>query len=227
MTATRLPVRSTPWSHCAEWKAAPAEFVLALDIGNQRDVQCTRAGDQELCDVLLPIGGEHVPAVFGVVPVGAIDERVEPDVAAQPVLLGDALEVVPDLGLRREQRAPCRFRLERERVQVRRHVTRAARVAVVPPGATDVPGLLQDQEVHALLLQRDAHPQSGEAGPDDQRAGVHGLLGRALGRVFGDGHEALSPTFVWAHPGTAVPGTSAFSGYIRFGAPSREPARCR
>ena len=23
MTATRLPVRSTLWSHCAEWKAGP------------------------------------------------------------------------------------------------------------------------------------------------------------------------------------------------------------
>ncbi len=43
--------------------------------------------------------GEDVPAVLVVVPVGAVDQRAEPDVAAQPVLLGDALEVVEDLRL--------------------------------------------------------------------------------------------------------------------------------
>ncbi len=62
ITATRLPVRSTPWSHSAEWKAAASEFVEPLDVGDQRDVQRARAGDQELRDVLLPVVGEHVPA---------------------------------------------------------------------------------------------------------------------------------------------------------------------
>ena len=64
-----------------------------------RNVQRAGTRDQELRDVLLPGVGEHVPAVLGVVPVRAVDVRVEPDVAAQTVLVGDALEVVQDLRL--------------------------------------------------------------------------------------------------------------------------------
>ena len=58
------------------------------------------ARDEELCDELLAVGGEDMPSVLGVVPMRAVDERVEPDVAAQPVFVGDALEVVEDLRLR-------------------------------------------------------------------------------------------------------------------------------
>ena len=110
----------------------------------------------------------------------AVDVRVEADVAAQPVLVGDALEVVLDLRLERPHVRPVGLRLERERVHVRRDVAGAAGIGVVAPGAADVVGLLQDQEVDALPLQRDAHAESGEPGADDQRAGVHRLWERGL-----------------------------------------------
>ena len=56
---------------------------------------------------------------------------------AQPVLVGAALEVREDLGLLAERARPRRVRLERERVEVRRHVARGARIGVVAPGAAD------------------------------------------------------------------------------------------
>src|SRR5215831_16404099 len=98
-----------------------------------------------------------MPAELGVIPVRAGSARVEPDIAAQAVLVSDTLEVVPNLRLRREQFAPVRLGLERERVQMRRHIARAIRVAVVTPGAADLVGLLQDQEVNAAPLQLDGH----------------------------------------------------------------------
>ena len=59
---------------------------------------------------------------------------------------------------------------------MRRDVTGASRVRVVAPGAADVVGLLEDQEVDTVLLQLDAHAQTGEPGPDDQRTSVDGRL---------------------------------------------------
>ncbi len=57
------------------------EFVVALDVGNRRDVQRASTGDQELPDEFPPVGGEYMPAVFVGVPVATIDQRVELDVA--------------------------------------------------------------------------------------------------------------------------------------------------
>ena len=147
MTATRLPVMSTAWSHCAEWNDGAREFVDARDVGDQRDVQRARPRDEELGDVLLAVGGEHVPPHLGVVPVRAVDERVEADVPAQAVLLGDALEVVEDLRLQGPHVGPVGLRLEGEGIHVRRDVAGAAGVGVVTPGAADVVGLLEDHEV--------------------------------------------------------------------------------
>ncbi len=47
MTATFLPVRSTSWCHCAEWKCGPCERVGALDLGDVGDVQAADARDQD------------------------------------------------------------------------------------------------------------------------------------------------------------------------------------
>ncbi len=140
-------------------------------------MQRARPRDQELGDVLAPVGGEHMPPVLVVVPIGAVDQGIELDVAAQPVFLGDPFEVVPDLGLIGERVLPIRLGLEGVRVQVRRDVAGATGVAVVSPRAADVVGLLQDDEVHALPLERDRHTQTGESGPDDDGAGVDRCLG--------------------------------------------------
>src|SRR5262245_61120914 len=88
---------------------------------------------------------------------------------------------------------------------MRRHITGAARIGVVPPCPADVACLLQDQKVHALLLQRDGHAETGESGPDDERAGVDRLLGRALRRLISHGHDG---TFL----GSAVPGNFTTQG---------------
>lgn len=69
----------------------PFEVGQALEIGDRRDVQRAGTGDQELGDVLAAVLGEDVPAILGVVPVGAFDAGAEMDVAAQAILLGHTL----------------------------------------------------------------------------------------------------------------------------------------
>jgi hypothetical protein len=93
-------------------ESGAAEFVHAVDVGRPRDVQRAGAGDQKLSDVLVPRFGKDVPAVFAVIPVRTAYLLTESDVAAQPVLFGDVLEVVQDLWLRGEQLAPGGLRLE-------------------------------------------------------------------------------------------------------------------
>ena len=59
---------------------------------------------------------------------------------------------------------------------MRLDVAGAARVGVVPPGAADVLGLLQDDEVvDAGLLQLDRHAEPGEPGADDDDPGLGAL----------------------------------------------------
>ena len=206
ITATRLPRGR---------RRGPTPRNGKRGLGNRRVLRCRDrrgmcsppAPEMRNCATYsCPVVGEHMPAVLVVIPVRSVDVRVEPDVAAQPVLLGDAPEVIQDLRLWREQFAPGRLGLERERVQVRRDVAGAARIGVVPPGAAYVVGLLQDQEVDALALQRDAHAKTGEAGADDQRAGVHGLLGAAFGSLLGQ------PSSIGVLPGNA--GTGYFGSQV-------------
>src|ERR1700678_62097 len=86
-----------------------------------------------------------------------------------------------------------------------RNVASAAGVAVVPPRAADVAGLLQDDEVHTLLLQRDGHTQAGEPGPDDDGAGVHGrrlALGCRLRLSLRVAHSGVRFSRVGSHLGS-------------------------
>ena len=123
-------------------------------------MQSARAGDEELRDELTAVFGEDVPTHFVVVPMRAVDMGVEPDVAPQPVLVRHTLQVILNLRLKRPHVRPVGLGLERERVHVRRDVAGAPGIGVVPPGAADVVGLLQNQEVDVLLLQGDAHPEA-------------------------------------------------------------------
>jgi hypothetical protein len=170
------------------------EVAEPLEIGDRRDVQAAGAGNQELRNVFLAVAREGVPTHFTVVPVCAIHMGVEPDVAPQTVLGGHALQVILDLRLKRPHVGPVGLGLEGERVHVRRDVACTAGIGVVPPGAADVVGLLEDHEVDVSLLQLDTHAQAGEARADDQRAGVHRFLGRTLGRLLGNRHQSASPT---------------------------------
>ena len=122
---------------------------------------------------------------------------------AHAVFVGHPLEVVADLLLRREHRGPVRVRLERERVQVRRHVAGAARVGVLAPGAADRVGLLEDDEVlDARFLELDRCADAGEAVADDHDLvdGSGGRGGRMGGADGGSRHWAkylLRRWFSW------------------------------
>ena len=109
-----------------------------------------------------------------------LDGAVEPHLRAHAVLVGDAPQVVADLGLARVGLAPLRVGRERERVEVRRHVAGAARVGVVVPGAADVVAPLEHGEVlDPLLLEADRHAEAGEAAADDRGADVEAVHHRA------------------------------------------------
>src|SRR5204862_6100292 len=87
----------------------------------------------------------------------------------------DAAQVVPDLVLAAERLRPIRVARERERVEPRRHVAATARIRVVAPGATEVVGALeQDEVLDPGLPQPDAQADAGESGPDDRDAVVLG-----------------------------------------------------
>src|SRR5580704_10926753 len=87
----------------------------------------------------------------------------------QLMAFGQMGQVGADLGLPGEAVRPARVGRERERVQVRRNVAGAAGVSVVPPGAADRGGALQDDEIGpARLAQPDARAQAADAGPDDR-----------------------------------------------------------
>src|SRR5690348_3386041 len=109
------------------------------------------------------------PAELEIVPPGALHRAAQPQVRAQTEPVGAALQVVPDLRLPREGVRPVRVEGEGVRVQMRGHVAGAARVGVVTPGAADLAGLLEDDEIVAagpLELDRRAEPR--EAGSDDR-----------------------------------------------------------
>ena len=102
------------------------------------------------------------------VPRGARDLDAEVDVGADALLVGDLAHVGPDLLLAREALAPVGVELVREGVHVARDVALAAGVGVVAPGAADVMGLLEDDEVLAAgVAQLHGHAHAGEAGADD------------------------------------------------------------
>ena len=133
----------------------------------------THPGQQHVRDELA-LARLDPPAT--VLPVRGLDRMPEADVRADAEPVGDFAQVVLDLGLRRERRRPLRVGREGERVQVRRHVTPAARVRVVPPGAADVVRTLQyDEVVVPGLLEPDRHPDPGEPGPDHHDPVLRGL----------------------------------------------------
>jgi hypothetical protein len=118
-----------------------------------------------------------VPAALVGVPPRARDLDTEADVVAEAVAVGDVPEVPPDLRLRRERPGPAGVLREGEGVHVRADVARAPWIGVVTPGATDVVGLLEhDEVVAAIPFQLDCHAKTGETGTDDDRVELHAVL---------------------------------------------------
>jgi hypothetical protein len=92
----------------------------------------------------------------------------ETQVGADAEFVGDPAQVIPDLRLPGEGVAPVGVGREGEGVEVRRHVALASGVGVGLPGAADILGAIEHDEVLApRLLQLDRHPESGEACADD------------------------------------------------------------
>src|SRR5690606_40002411 len=81
------------------------------------------------------------------VPGRLVDGVAQPQVRPQPEPVDAVAEVVPDVLLGGEGVPPVRVEGERERVQVGGYVAGAARVGVVAPGAADVVGPLEDEQV--------------------------------------------------------------------------------
>ena len=172
MTAIRSPLRSWSWSHRAEWNAAPRKRSIPGSCGVDRVGEQPAARDQD-------VGRERArgrldpPALA--VPRGARHVMAVADVRVTPRSLRDAAQVVPDLLLAAERLRPVRVRRERERVEARGHVAAAARVGVVAPGAAEVVGALeQDEVLDPGLAQPYAEADAGEPGPDDRDAVVLG-----------------------------------------------------
>src|SRR5919109_1744054 len=126
--------------------------------------------NEEVRHSLLAVRSADSPAT--VLEVAAHDLLAEADVRTEAILIGDALEVAPDLRTRRERVAPVRVELERVLVEARRYVAGESGVGVVPPRAADGLGLLVDLEaVDAGLLELDAHAQARHPGTHDRHRG--------------------------------------------------------
>ena len=157
ITATRLPLRSTFASHCAEWNDAPANesrpsmsgsfgrlswptalmSTLAVSVSSRPSVVRMRTS----------------PVALGFAERGVEHLGAEADVLAEVERIGGITEVVEQHLLLREALRPIRPLEERVAVQVVGHVDATTRVAILEPGAADVVVLLDDDVGHARLIQ--------------------------------------------------------------------------
>src|SRR5215472_2695838 len=169
-TATRSPARSTSCFHRAEWQGGPVEL--------------PDRGDHGGCPERAAILEHEVPYGAAFIEVGGGDARAEAQMRAEPTLAGQRVQVGQDLLPRRKAAAPP-ARPERERVQVRRHVTGEAGVGVVPPGPAEVAGPVDHEEVlDARLLERQGHADPAETSADNDHA-VRRLPGHGPSFVLG------------------------------------------
>src|SRR4029077_1466384 len=111
----------------------------------------------------------------------------------------DVLQVVLDLGLRRVTARPARVWLERELVQMRRHIAGRAGIGVVVPHAADPLAALEDGHVlMARALEHHGRPDTAEAGADhDDRlrpASPAAMQARAVCESRSQLHRACQPT---------------------------------
>ncbi|MCY1408187.1 hypothetical protein D9M71_235060 [compost metagenome] len=151
------------------------EVLQTVQRRDRRGGQGAHAGDHELRAVVVAGGVFDLPQLVYIVPGQAGDLGVEQSLVLQAVLFPAAFQVGLDLFLLGEHPRPVRVWLEGEGIQVRLHVTAAARVVVHPPGAADAGLLLEHQEiVLAFLLQADRHTEAGETGTYDGDLAVAG-----------------------------------------------------
>jgi hypothetical protein len=132
------------------------------------------AGGQQDIRLEAPGAGRQLPLGRLLVPGRRLDRGVGEDPLGDAVLVGEALEVGLDLGLRRKATRPARVRLEGELVEVGGDVAGRTRVGVVMPDAADPVGLLEHGHVGvagALQHDRRADPRKARADDRDRAAG--------------------------------------------------------
>jgi hypothetical protein len=135
------------------------EGLDAGHVGQRRLDQPAAAADQRVGRQRAPAGLQP-PEHRGVVPHTGHEVGVDVQVRAHAKVVGDLLQVRPDLRLPAVDVRPVRVRREGEGVEVARHVAGAAGIGVVAPGAADAAGALQQDEV------LDPPPLEGHRGAD-------------------------------------------------------------
>jgi hypothetical protein len=149
--------------------AAKALHPRQLRIG--RAVELAAGADQRLGLQAFAADQLDPPQPARGVELGALHLGVEANLRTQPVLVHALQDIGVDFRLRRVLARPVVLGLEGKRIEVRRHVAGGARIVVVAPGAADLAGLFQQQEVVlAGLAQLHGQAQAGEAAADDQHA---------------------------------------------------------
>ena len=186
ITATRLPCRSTSWSHRAEWNVGPANESRPSMSGKSGRLSWPTAlmtafgGDR----LLAPVGDaarRRVHASSASDHVGRRAPRCRTRMSlAQAERVGAAPEVVEQHVLGREVQRPVVALRERVAVVVVRVVDAATGIRVLEPRAADVVVLLDDHERHAGLLQPVRGEQARHARADDRRRGTS-VVGRDVG----------------------------------------------
>ena len=143
MTATRLPVKSTPsWGQRLVKYSSPANSIDALDVGFLGYRQAARGHhDEAAADVFATVGAD-VPDRRRVLEAGLLDAGAEHDVAAQVELVGDVVQVAAGspVGWRTSPTTASRRANPGRSCTCSRRwgCPRAHRVAVPVPGAADV-----------------------------------------------------------------------------------------
>ena len=184
MTPTRLPVRSTSWSHRAEWNDGPAKSRCRRCPGSAGRLSCpTALMTASAANVVSPSGPSsssvHRRASSSHV---ALETSVPKRMCSpMPNSSTHCAEVVVQLGLGRVGLRPVVALRERVAVVVVRDVDPAARVGVLEPGAADVGVLLEHRTDDAGLLEPVRGGDAGHAGADDRDAEV--AAGGELGPV--------------------------------------------
>ena len=148
------------------------EILDARDVRHRDVVHRSGAGDHVLGDDLALVGGNR-PLLGLVVPVGHLGERVELNVGDDPEALGDVVEILLDLRLLGERAVPVGVARVAEGIDDRGGVGAAVRVGVLAPGAAELLGLLdQDEVLDSGLLQADGGADAAVAAADDEDLGV-------------------------------------------------------
>ena len=152
-TATRFPARATEWSHRAECQTGPANRSIPSIVGQVGSVELSAGEDDGVgLEYRVAFGRGAPRPTTGPDPSSRVTLRhggAEAEVGAEAEPVDQLLGVGEDLALVGEPARPSRGGGEGERVEVGGHVAAAPRIGVVPPGAPDPVGLLDDGEVRS------------------------------------------------------------------------------